>query len=867
MATSPVQSHAQLEQLRQELEQKVQQFRAEVQQFRQEQEAFEHERRTQRPQGAPEPERRERVRQELAERLAALEQREQHAAAEQSKLEAKAAQLMTESLQLASREEELEQQAADLKQRHEELEQRQSDVQREGTELEEQFFQLEQHRAQLEAETQRLDQQKQSQEEQDASLSQRGVEMDRRQAELAHLEELRAELNRRQRELEAQRERQTDKEKQLAQQSQELNRRGQAIDVDQRSVNTQRDQLAKQMAQQEAGQRQLAHQQQQAATQQARLEQQTTQQEQRSRQLADAQAKIETQRRDAQQRLETLAQKEKAADARNEQLRRDGEKLASEQKALAKQVADYQQRFAALEERRAALDRQEQEARRKHQARQTELDRRAETLRKHEAELKEAVARDQAWAEQLGEQRRALARERAQRQEELDALAQRQAETQASFDTLRHEALELLGQLGESGRDTGVLGERVRSIQEQLHNHVNGNLTPIDPASAEDTPALAPALPKLSSGERAPGDPDLEKTCAWYRQRLRSLAETGAASANNDGALSNPGAPEHRVLNLVPVDPADQRLGKALRDLQLVDADVLSVLVNEARRQRRTLRQLLLSRGEMTLYQLAVIEAGDLAALMLGPVRVIDHLRATAHEAFFRVFDPRRNRAALLRHLVRAELLESARRDEYRQRFAKAILNEPHVDATVEILEIQGRPAVLQEWLEGLPATDWPAQNAAGVCYRLLTQAATGLVAIHAAGLVHGHLGAAHLFLTTDGVLKVTGAGELPWLYGETKAENDPRADLRALGRIMTSLFAPAGSRRGSRSKTPPDSLLALLERLTLDGEKTYADATTLLTALADLRNHVSTNAEAWDRLLKHVRGHGSPAAALPQTA
>src|SRR5207248_5078852 len=104
------------------------------------------------------------------------------------------------------------------------------------------------------------------------------------------------------------------------------------------------------------------------------------------------------------------------------------------------------------------------------------------------------------------------------------------------------------------------------------------------------------------------------------------------------------------------VDQGDLKLGQVLRTSQLIDADTLSALLAEARRQRRSLRQVLLASGVVTLYQLAMIEAGNVAGLMLGPVRVIDRIRATPLETVFRVFDPRRGTEAILRHLAEAPM-------------------------------------------------------------------------------------------------------------------------------------------------------------------------------------------------------------------
>src|SRR5262249_44456808 len=146
----------------------------------------------------------------------------------------------------------------------------------------------------------------------------------------------------------------------------------------------------------------------------------------------------------------------------------------------------------------------------------------------------------------------------------------------------------------------------------------------------------------------------------------------------------------------------------------------------------------------LTLYQMALIEAGNVDALVLGPVRVVDRVRATPHEVVYRVFDPRRGQEAILRHLGEADAVDAVRPDDFRQRFgAAAAVQHPHLAATLEVLEVAGRPAVLQEWLSGQPSTEWSQLAAVpGVWFRLVCQAALGLHTAHQAGLVHGHLDA-----------------------------------------------------------------------------------------------------------------------------
>src|SRR5262249_50040930 len=193
--------------------------------------------------------------------------------------------------------------------------------------------------------------------------------------------------------------------------------------------------------------------------------------------------------------------------------------------------------------------------------------------------------------------------------------------------------------------------------------------------------------------------------------------------------------------------PGAGQLGEVWRWRGLGDAATLTALLLEARGQRGSLRQVLLSaRGGggtplLTLYQLALIEAGNLDGLVLGPLRVIDRLQVTPRETVYRVYDPRRpgegDGAALLPHLAESERSAAVHPDEFRQRFAAlAAVRHPHLAATLEVLEVNGRPAALQEWLSGLPSAEWPALAAvAGVWHRLLGQAALGLSAAHQAGL------------------------------------------------------------------------------------------------------------------------------------
>jgi hypothetical protein len=280
----------------------------------------------------------------------------------------------------------------------------------------------------------------------------------------------------------------------------------------------------------------------------------------------------------------------------------------------------------------------------------------------------------------------------------------------------------------------------------------------------------------------------------------------------------------------------------------------------------------LLASGHVTLYQLALIEAGNVDALVLGPVRLIDRLRVTPHEAVYRVFDPRPPRTgyAVLRHLSEEATKDAVRPDEFRQRFGAVVaIHHPNVAATYEVLDITGRPAALQEWVSGLSGSEFADLAAVpGVCYRLLCQAALGLQAAHEAGQTHGALAVASMVLSGDGILKLCGFGEPAWLRaGGTPEAAQPEDDLLALGVIGATWLAPH-CRGKAKPKAAVKPLLAIVERLGAEeASARYASAGALLDDLDRLGTDVSANTEAWERLLRLAREQTEEESLLKQSA
>jgi hypothetical protein len=252
-------------------------------------------------------------------------------------------------------------------------------------------------------------------------------------------------------------------------------------------------------------------------------------------------------------------------------------------------------------------------------------------------------------------------------------------------------------------------------------------------------------------------------------------------------------------------------------------------------------------------------------------VRVIDRLQATPREAVYRVFDPRRNVELMLRHLAESEMLDAVRPDEFRQRFAAATaVRHENVAATLEVLEIAGRPAALQEWMHGLPSTEWPVlAGAPGVWCRLLSQAGQALQATHTAGLVHGHLHASSFVFTREGILKVCGVGETRWLAVPPPQDNDEPSiarDLVALGHIAAGWAAGTPTAKAGKTKAFPAVLQSILGRFHHEDEaKRYASAADLLEDLERASAGVPPNSAAWERFVRQIREEAT--AALRESA
>ncbi len=743
----------------------------------------------------------------------------------------------------------------------------------------------ERQRQELDAERQLFDEERRRYEERRAVLDQAVATL--RQTQEA-LEREQAEVESRQKDLDAVAEAQAQQAEQLLARGEQLEQVGARLQADRQVMRDReanltkaeatlaglQEQVRKRVEELNDRQRGLEQGVEALAKQRLEFEAQRKQGEEAHRQAA---GELEQLRQQMEERAAELLRGEEELKQARERLDEAEQSQTSQRQALAAERVSWEvERQVAQEQDRQARE-ELQRGREEAQAllqQLPELELRAaaalERLARSREQLREHLGEIHTYARQSREDLDA-ARKLVQgdvervRQQELDLEVARD-EHRLAVAAFRQQLIDWQGRVGELRQNLQLGSTRLELRQAAVEEQAR--------QLAEEAEQLERDR-QVVSERRGVMDRHLSDMQEWYRKKLRDLAGVDAPPGSEPGegdvvpmpvpSASPPRAegddrnPARAVLTLNDeVEPADRQLGELLASQGLVDEDTLQALWADARRQRRSLRQLLLAGGYLTLYQMALIEAGNLDGLVLGPVRIIDKVTSNPREAVYRVFDPSRKAEALLRHLAEGELLDAVHPDEFRQRFsAAAAVTHGNVQAVLEVLDISGRPAALVEWVDGLPSSDWPGLvSAPGVWYRLVCQAALALQAAHEAGLAHGHLDGGSFVLTGEGTLKLVGLGEPAWLAAPGAEEGDgPAADLLALGRLAADWAARAPTGKGAKAKPLPEGLQAVLARLMSEEEdRQYPSTQALVEDLERAGAKVSASTPAWERLVKQAR-------------
>jgi len=159
---------------------------------------------------------------------------------------------------------------------------------------------------------------------------------------------------------------------------------------------------------------------------------------------------------------------------------------------------------------------------------------------------------------------------------------------------------------------------------------------------------------------------------------------------------------------------------------------------------------------------LAMDHPAMLAGRTVGPYSIDALLGAGGMGEVYRAWDTRLRRAVALKFLAREFLSDAAAIDRFeREARAASALNHPNICTIYDVGEMDGRPFIAMEYLEGqdlrarLSGGPLPQRDA--LEYAL--QVARGLAAAHQKGIVHRDLKPENLWVTPEGRIRILDFG------------------------------------------------------------------------------------------------------------
>jgi eukaryotic-like serine/threonine-protein kinase len=207
----------------------------------------------------------------------------------------------------------------------------------------------------------------------------------------------------------------------------------------------------------------------------------------------------------------------------------------------------------------------------------------------------------------------------------------------------------------------------------------------------------------------------------------------------------------------------------------------------------------LIGAGKLTPYQAEVLVRGQRGGLVLGNYVILSKLGAGGMGTVYQARHRRMNRLVALKVLPQAlsDVPEAIARFQ-REVEAAARLQHPNIAAAYDADEAAGVHFLVMEFVDGPNLAAYVKQRGAlalGLALRLMAQAARGLAAAHAQGIVHRDIKPSNLMVNRQGVVKVLDLGLAQLRGHEPMAELS--SDMTDTGRVMGTVdyMAPEQAR------------------------------------------------------------------------
>jgi serine/threonine protein kinase/TolB-like protein/Tfp pilus assembly protein PilF len=243
---------------------------------------------------------------------------------------------------------------------------------------------------------------------------------------------------------------------------------------------------------------------------------------------------------------------------------------------------------------------------------------------------------------------------------------------------------------------------------------------------------------------------------------------------------------------------------------------------------------------EVAARALAAGHPATLAGLTVGPYRIDDLLGAGGMGEVYRGWDTRLRRAVALKFLAREFLSDPMAVERFeREARAASALSHPNICTVYDVGEMDGRPFIAMEYLEGenlrvrLGGTALPRRQA----LEYAIQIAQGLAAAHQKGIVHRDLKPENLWVTEEGRIKILDFGLAKFSEPATHPETDSVLTTTDPGRVMGTVgYMSPEQARGQPldHRTDIFSFGAILHEM-LAGDRAFPGASAIDTLIAIL--------------------------------